>query len=68
MRSLNARSPAYTVGAVTDVSSVLREVFDSLCRAAAAEVPDSNMQEVVDALWTTSTTSRALPEVCGSLC
>ncbi len=31
VRSLNARSPAYTLGAMANVSSVLREVFDSLC-------------------------------------
>ena len=50
------------------MSRVLPEVFDSLCRAAAAKLPDSNMQEVVNALWAMSTTSRVLPEVCGSLC
>ncbi len=49
-------------------SRVLFEVFDSLCRAAAAKVQDFNAQEVANTLWAMATTSRVLPEVFDSLC
>ncbi len=42
-------------------------VFDSPCLAAAAKVQDFNAQDLVDTLWAMAATSRALPEVFGSL-
>ncbi len=38
------------------------QVFESLCRAAAAKVQDFNAQEVASTLWAIAKTSRVLPE------
>ncbi len=44
------------------------EVFDSLRRAAAANVQAFNAQGLVHTLWALAETSRALPEICDALC
>ncbi len=68
VKDFNAQGLASTLWAMAKTSRVLPEVFESLCRAAAAKVQDFNMQEVANTLWAMTTTSRVLPEVCDSLC
>ncbi len=48
-------------------SRVLSEVFDSLCRAPAAEVLGFNALGLADATGAMATPSRGLPEVLDSL-
>ncbi len=49
-------------------SRVLPEVYDPLCRVAAAKMLDVNAQEIADTLWAMAKKSRAPPEVFDSLC
>ena len=44
------------------------QVFDSLCRAAAAKVQDFNSQGLADTLWAMAKTGRVRPEVFALLC
>ena len=65
---MNALNLANTQWAMAKTSRVLPEVFDSLCRAAAAKVQDFNAQDLANTLWAMAKTSRVLPEDFDSLC
>ncbi len=50
------------------VNRALPEVFDSLRRAAAANVQAFDAQGLAHMLWALAKTSRALPETCDAVC
>ena len=56
------------LGAMAKTNRVLPEVFDSLRRAAAANVQAFDAQGLAHTLWALAKTSRALPEICNAVC